>query len=684
MSQGRKEVNQAAALQQCTLQGVRETGVELGRGSYAAVYAVEYKGLTCAAKNFHPTLYQQEYSIRRFREECEILSRLKHPNIVQFLGVYYQPGSMLPALVMECLPMTLAQCLDQYGVLPNEIGYSILKDVALALNYLRQCNPPIIHRDLSANNVLLTRGMTAKISDLGVARMLHLSPTQMQTMTKTPGTPCYMPPEALEENARYNCTIDAFSYGVLMVHLFSGQWPFPTKPVNVDPQDDSRVIPQTEADRRQEKLDAIGRDHPLMTLILRCLHNSPARRPEAVEILTQVSRVAAQFPPSSQNKVEMLRQVTSLRADTERLQQEHEAELQSLRANTQRLQQEHEAEITSMRADVERLQQEHEAEITSMRADAERLQQEHQTEISSFRAHTQKLQQQHELDITSMRADAERLQRQHEAEMQSLRARLQLQHEAEITTMRADAERLQRKHQTEIRSLRVSSLAELESTRRTLQAEIRSAQTQQREAEKAVEESQRKLEDAERCHSVEVEQLNLRLADTRDTLSSRVGEVEAELRAAQQQISSKSSALSELRQEMDERKKAFEQQLLAKNQLLAEKDQRQIELEQSLLARDQLLFEKNQLLFDKDEQLPKLREEKAEISALLQSKEAILSSKESLVASKDSIIGGLQEQLDHLRKSHTAQVSHNHDTQLARALQCWMANMHEWQDGGLA
>ena len=568
-------MNRAAALQQYTLQGVRETGVELGRGSYAAVYTVEYKGLKCAAKIFHPTLYpQQEYAIGRFREECAILSRVKHPNIVQFLGVYHQPGSMLPALVMECLPMTLDWCIEQYGVLPNEIGYSILNDIAYALSYLHQHNPPIIHRDLTATNVLLTRGMTAKISDLGMAK--HLFPTSLnKKMTETPGNPYYMPPETMQTNPRYGSKVDVFSFGVLMVYLFSGELPTPTAATMVDPQDESRMIPQSEADRRQEKLDAIGGDHPLMTLILRCLHNSPARRPEAVEILTQVSRVAAQFPPSSQNKVEMLRQVASLRADTERLQREHEAEIQSLRANTQRLQQEHEEEITSMRA------------------------------------------------------DAERLQRQHEAGIWSLRARLQ-QHEAEITTMRAVAERLQRKHQTEIIYLRVSSLAELESTRRTLQAEIRSAQTQQREAEKAAEESQRKLEDAERCHSVEVEQLNLWLVDTRDTLSSRVVEVEAE---AQQLISSKSSAL-----------------LI----LLTEKEQR----------------------------LSQLTQQKTEIETKLHSKEAILSSKESLVASKDSIIGGLQEQLDHLRKSHTAQVSHSHDTQLARALQSWMANMHEWQDGG--
>ena len=214
--------------------------------------------------------------------------------------------------------MTLAQCLDEYGVLPNEIGYSVTNDVALALSYLHQHSPPVIHRDLSANNVLLTPGMTAKISDLGVAKILDLNPSQMRTMTQTPGTWCYMPPETQVEKSRYSTKVDVFSFGVLMVHLFSGQWPCPTEAVIVDPQDDSRVIPQTEAERRREKLDAIGRDHPLMNLMLGCLHNSPARRPEAVEILTQVSRVAAQFPSSSKNKVELLQQLTSLR---ERLQQ---------------------------------------------------------------------------------------------------------------------------------------------------------------------------------------------------------------------------------------------------------------------------------------------------------------------------------------------------------------------------
>ena len=439
----------AASLQYHTLQGVKESEEELGRGSYAAVYAVEYKGLTCAAKKFHPTLNKQHYSVRRFQEECAILSRLRHPNIVQFLGVYQQPDSTIPALVMECLPMTLTQCLDQYGVLPNEIGYSILKDVALALSYLHQHDPPIIHRDLSANNVLITHGMTAKISDLGVAKMLDLNPKVMQVMTKGPGNICYMPPEAFEEEAHYDCKLDAFSYGVLMVHLFSGQWPHPTTSVKIDPQDPSRVIPQTEADRRQKTLDAIGRDHPLMNLILSCIHNNPDLRPEAVEILRTVSQVATKFSLTKN----LLQQVALLRVDAktylqqvhepmirslrERLQEKKEAEIRSLR---ERLQEAKEAEIRSLR---ERLQEEKEAEIRSLR---ERLQEEKEAEIRSLR---ERLQEEKEAEIRSLR---ERLQEEKEEEIKSLRARLQQEHEAEMRSLRAATEQLQQEHQAEINS----------------------------------------------------------------------------------------------------------------------------------------------------------------------------------------------------------------------------------------
>ena len=82
---------------------------------------------------------------------------------MQFLGVCLEQGSPLPVLEMEYLNTTLFACLERYGVLPKEISYGVLHDVALGLVYLHEHSPPIIHRDLSASNVLLTSNMNAKL-----------------------------------------------------------------------------------------------------------------------------------------------------------------------------------------------------------------------------------------------------------------------------------------------------------------------------------------------------------------------------------------------------------------------------------------------------------------------------------------------------------------------------------------
>ena len=150
------------------LTGVRVTDRELGHGSYATVQELDCMGLKCAGKKIYDVLLRQgdaSYTLHRFEEECRLLSQVRHPNIVQFLGVHFQQGVRVPILVMEYLPTNLTSCIEQYGILPKEIGYSILYDVALGLCYLHGQTPPIIHRDLSSNNVLLTANMTAKISD---------------------------------------------------------------------------------------------------------------------------------------------------------------------------------------------------------------------------------------------------------------------------------------------------------------------------------------------------------------------------------------------------------------------------------------------------------------------------------------------------------------------------------------
>ena len=308
------------------------------------VLRLEYRGLKCAGKQLYPVLYEQGVgdTIRRFEEECRLLARMRHPNIVQFIGVYFEEGSRIPILVMEFLPTTLARCIDTYGVLPEEVSYSILHDVALGLYYLHSQTPPIVHRDLSANNVLLTPNMTAKISDLGVAKILNLTPRQMSHMTRAPGTPAYMPPEARRVNPRYDARIDEFSYGILMIHVLCGRWPLPVCEAALpDPRNPDQLIPVSEADRREEYLRDIGNTHPLMDLILRCVSNNPVRRARAAEIIQRMADMVCQFPPSFANRVEMLQRIETetnekqtLRAESQRLAAEaeqHQAEMEQVR-----------------------------------------------------------------------------------------------------------------------------------------------------------------------------------------------------------------------------------------------------------------------------------------------------------------------------------------------------------------
>ncbi len=287
------------------------TGCELGCGSYARVLEVTFRGLKCAGKKIHDVLLSQgdaSYTVCRFEEECRLLSQVRHPNIVQFLGVYFQQGVQVPILVMEFLPTNLTSCIEQYGILSKEISYSILHDIALGLCYLHSQTPPIIHRNLSSNNVLLTPNMTAKISDLGVARILNLTLLQVSRMTQTPGTPAFMPPEVMVANPKYNTSVDEFSYGIMMIHIFSGKWPEPQVGPNCT-EPDGTMIPVSEAKRREVFFQAIENDHPLMDLILKCIHNHPQSRAHASEIVRRLAEMVLLFPASFANRLEMLRYI---------------------------------------------------------------------------------------------------------------------------------------------------------------------------------------------------------------------------------------------------------------------------------------------------------------------------------------------------------------------------------------
>ena len=141
---------------------------------------------------------------------------MRHPHVVQFLGLSFLEGSTLPVIVMEQLDSSLDDLLEGAPGLPLSLKRSLLADVIRGLHYLHTRRPPVVHRDLSARNVLLTSSLVAKISDLGNARIVNLQPGQLaRTLTRLPGTFVYMPPEAFNEGSQYGPRLDIFSFGTL-------------------------------------------------------------------------------------------------------------------------------------------------------------------------------------------------------------------------------------------------------------------------------------------------------------------------------------------------------------------------------------------------------------------------------------------------------------------------------------
>ena len=175
----------------------------------------------CAGKKIHEVLLDPgNEGVRdiaeRYVQECQLMSDLRHPNITQFMGVCFLPNCQFPVLLMERLDSSLDDLLETVPNIPLVLKCSMLEDIAKGLLYLHKHTPQIIHRDLTAKNVLLTSSLIAKITDFGNARIVNLQPGQLaRTMSQLPGTQIYMPPEALSANACYGPSLDIFSFGHL-------------------------------------------------------------------------------------------------------------------------------------------------------------------------------------------------------------------------------------------------------------------------------------------------------------------------------------------------------------------------------------------------------------------------------------------------------------------------------------
>jgi len=347
-----------------------QLGRQIGRGANGRILEAKWEGISVAVKEIHAIFINEASEAefqsfkRSFLRECEQSSRLRHPNIVRFLGIYHPPGVRVPSLVMERLHCSLTTLLEQNPTIPTATKKSIIHDVALGVRYLHSRTPPIIHRDLSSNNVLISKGMEGKIGDLGTARLVD--PRMQSQMTKAPGTVDFMPPEALaaSENVTYERELDVFSLGCIMLHMLSHQWPTPSEAVVLDPKTGLVWHGRSEVERRSKYFSNIDQSQfgTLIQLIESCLSNLPKNRIPIVRLCEQleglVDREQANNYTVSALQQEIRRKDALIQAKDAEIHSKN-AEIQSKNAEIQ-LQatelQSKDVEIATLRSNITKLQ----------------------------------------------------------------------------------------------------------------------------------------------------------------------------------------------------------------------------------------------------------------------------------------------------------------------------------------
>ena len=280
------------------IKNVTLTNVIIGRGSYGCVEVVKIRNVEYAAKRFHRDFETQlKHKLnKKLIMEYTILISLRHKNIVDYLGLSYVHNEGLPILIMEKLICSLHDRLCNTKQPPPTFPTKlrILLDVAEGLCYLHSQNPAVIHRDLTARNVLLDSQGLAKISDFGNSTIIKIDQmSTLESMTCTPGTIVYSAPESMQHHKKYNEKIDIFSFGHLALFVFINEFPSELLPA-VDAQEDGQLLARSEVQRRQLYIDMLKKcaeDHDqgaqgydICKLVANCLENRPKERPPAKEL----------------------------------------------------------------------------------------------------------------------------------------------------------------------------------------------------------------------------------------------------------------------------------------------------------------------------------------------------------------------------------------------------------------
>ncbi|KAL3536824.1 hypothetical protein ACH5RR_000190 [Cinchona calisaya] len=252
----------------------------IGEGAYGEVYLVKWRGTEVAAKTVRSSIASNQMVKKTFLKELALWQKLRHPNIVQFLGVV-KKSDRLTFLTEYLKNGSLYDILRKKGRLDPLTAVAYALDIARGMNYLHQHKPhPIIHRDLTPRNILQDEAGRLKVTDFGLSRIAQDKNALGYKMTGETGSYRYMAPEVYRREI-YGISVDVFSFALVVHEMFQGG------------PSSREEAPEKVADKRayedsRPPLSSYVYPESIRKLLRDCWHKNPDCRPTFEEIILQL------------------------------------------------------------------------------------------------------------------------------------------------------------------------------------------------------------------------------------------------------------------------------------------------------------------------------------------------------------------------------------------------------------
>lgn len=265
------------------------SSARIGKGSFGEILKAHWRGTPVAVKRILPSLSEDRMVIQDFRHEVNLLVKLRHPNIVQFLGAVTDRKPLM--LITEYLRGgDLHQYLKEKGSLSPSAAINFSMDIARGMAYLHNEPNVIIHRDLKPRNVLLVNSSAdhLKVGDFGLSKLITVqSSHDVYKMTGETGSYRYMAPEVFKHR-RYDKKVDVYSFAMILYEMLEGEPPF----ASYEPYEGAKHA----AEGQRPSFRAKGYIPELQELTQQCWAPDMNHRPSFIEILKRLEKIKENLP----------------------------------------------------------------------------------------------------------------------------------------------------------------------------------------------------------------------------------------------------------------------------------------------------------------------------------------------------------------------------------------------------